>query len=64
MSMFYLVRWMHHATLGAVNADHTQVRLFKGKPEMYTENPKITLTERHALALNLALITEGKAEAS
>jgi hypothetical protein len=38
--------------------------LFKGKPEMYTENPKITLTERHALALNLALITEGKAEAS
>jgi len=34
------------------DADHAQVRVFKGKAELYTRDRKVTLTERREVALN------------
>ena len=34
------------------DADHEQVRVFKGKAEVYARNQKVTLTERREVALN------------
>ncbi|MGA2880965.1 MAG: FecR domain-containing protein [Bryobacteraceae bacterium] len=42
------------------DADHAQVRVFKGKAELYRGNEKVTLTDRREVALNI----DAKAEVS